>query len=54
MATRPTKAAEYRRKAAECTEIVVRRSLDNDRREMETLALQWLELAERAERQRTD
>jgi hypothetical protein len=44
-----SKAAEYRRFAAECLEVAQRMSLRHDRERMAGMAATWLELAHKAE-----
>jgi hypothetical protein len=47
-----SKAAQYRRHAAECTEIAQRMSVRVDRERLMGMAQRWLELAQKAEGQR--
>jgi hypothetical protein len=49
MGAREDKAAEYRKKAAECLDIAEQMSLISDRALMLEMAQQWLELARRLE-----
>jgi hypothetical protein len=51
MKTPEERAAEYRRKAAECLEIAAQMSLDADAKQMRAMAERWTELAERLEGQ---
>ena len=45
------RAAEYRRKAAECLEIAAQMSLNADGKQMRAMAERWAELAARLEGQ---
>jgi hypothetical protein len=45
----PSRAAEYRRLAAECLEVAERMSLREDRARMMEMAQRWLDLAQKAE-----